>query len=103
MSNKLILSLFALVMVSLIGGIVYMTLHPRPLKQSQTSQLQQAQTSQTNPSTLTKEKSPSVAAQGTSDNQLQQDSTAIDDSFNALDTELTNVDNSLNDQPTNLQ
>jgi len=91
-SSKFSLVLFFIIFVALVGGIFFYA--SRKTQKNATT------------NTLSQTASPTPAPalpQGTSDSQLNQDSTQIDNSMNSLNSDTTTIDQGLNDQQTNLQ
>lgn len=88
---------FAVAILAVVGGIVYMSVH-----KSQRVAMQNATIA---PTTTVMQPMPTgqTLPPGTSDDQLSKDSQSIDDSMNALDSDLQNADQGLSDQQTNLQ
>lgn len=93
-SNNLLITLFVVVMIGLVGGIIYMTIHPRTRNNTVTTVVHPSI-----PIAL----SPTPLSTNSSDAQLQIDSQSIDDSLNAISSELSNADQGLNDQQVVLQ
>lgn len=94
-SSKVLIIIFAVVLVGVVGSLAFFYTKKTPqLVIQATTPISQNIVTPTPTSTL---------PAGNSDQQLNQDSQSIDDSFNSLDADLHSVDQSLSDQSTNLQ
>ncbi len=83
MFNKLIIVIFLLVIAGFIGGIIYLSSHPKP----QTLPFLQQQSSSLN----------------TKNQQVEQEAQDFDNELNKVDRDFKTIDEGLNDQPENLQ
>ncbi len=93
-SSKLPFLLFFIVIIALVGGIFLMSSH----------KIQKPVATQTGSAIQTISPTPSpILPAGTSNTQLDQDTTQIDNSMNSYNNDATAVDQGLNDQQTNLQ